>query len=184
MTRGTNNYHRIAARVLLFGMMVSPLYAQTRDAKTLALQQQKETQQFNSQQSAGSLTGQRMTAYLQNIRAAFDHALGIAEGERQRILTQLAKDIQTVQSETISLGRTKTMSDLKGRVDGLKQYWLGKENLMKQYIGLILSGRIRNTIERFRSVETKIDTLIGRLPDTASLDELKALDKTFGETAF
>ncbi len=129
-----------------------------------------------------SLLGQRMAAYLNNLRVLIERSAAIAQGEKNKLRDQIAKDVSVIQNRAITLSKVQNVKELDERIAALKDFWRSKERRMNYYRGLIVSSRIRHAFERLSLVETKLDVLIERLTaNNISVEEILKLKERLHE---
>lgn len=118
------------------------------------------------QQTFASIIGQRMTAYLQNIRSALERSSGLSDAEKKDFVGRVARDISSLQGQTAAIGRAEDQALLKQRMQELRGSWIKLERSIKYYVSLILGNQVSFAIQRLDRIEEKTDVLVNRLPDS------------------
>lgn len=132
------------------------------------------------QQTFASIIGQRMTAYLQNIRSALERSTGLSDTEKKDFAGRVARDISSLQSQTAAIGRAEDQTLLKQRMQELRDSWTKLERSIKYYVSLILGNQVNFAIQRLERIEEKTNVLVSRLSDThQNKDAILKLQKEF-----
>ncbi|MBI4090703.1 MAG: hypothetical protein HY422_01645 [Candidatus Komeilibacteria bacterium] len=154
MTRRTT-YATMLSLFIMFGIAATSS-AQNERARTAA---------DPDQQTFASVIGQRMAAYLQNIRSSLERSAGLPDTEKKNYVGRVAKDISSLQGQTAAIGRAEDQALLKQRMQELRDSWTKLERSVKFYVSVILSNNVRFAIERLEGIEEKTNVLVSRLPD-------------------
>lgn len=125
----------------------------------------------------GELLGQRITAYLNDLKTQFERARGLSESDKRSFIKAIAGDISRLQTETFRLNKAEDAATIQQRVDAMRENWLNMNRRVKYYVGLILTTQVRFAIDRFVSMQTKIETLFNRLSAADERREAIALLK-------
>lgn len=134
------------------------------------------------QQTFASIIGQRMTAYMQNIRSALERSTGLSDTEKKDFSERVARDISSLQGQTAAIGRAEDQMLLKQRMQELRDSWTKLERSIKYYVSLILGNQVGFAIGRLERIEEKTNELVSRLPDThPNKEAILKLQKEFSD---
>ena len=180
----------IILSMLLILIIPSVIMAQPRSDPRPELRQEREVavdriedeDRIRTVRSRFTDVGDRMQRYLASLRSRLSNGIGIADQERKDIIEDLSKDISTIQSRTLTIGKTTTTDTFRERAQQLKDYWNQSQRRLKYYVGMLIGSRVRLTIERFEKIDVKINELLTRVDaDAVDFEKLQNLQTTFGD---
>src|SRR3989344_5227274 len=176
--------HGFFASVLVASALVLPVHAQEAPTTTAArgTEQAAGQPQAENERRSFTLLGQRMGAYVANLKSSIERSIGLAEKQRQKIVQDLLKDIQSIQKDTTSLTTSRTVQDIRTKAQALRQRWQETENRLRYYSSLVVSSQIALALERLDTMLTRIDELITHLEAKQLVtDELRNLRVKFAD---